>query len=75
MADWDPEVLPRSLYPFPIKWDLLTEEVLREMGVVDAHKSDFGLPVLVLLGKKAWIVMLLRGEITYEYFAESKSLS
>ncbi len=75
MADWDPEVPPRSFSPFPIKGDLMIEKVLREMGVVDVHKSDPRMPVPVLPGKKAWIVMLLRGEITYEFFAESKSLS
>ncbi len=75
VGDWDAEVPPRSLYPFPIKWDLMSEEVLRELGVIHEHKFDLNLPVPVLPGKKAWLVMLLRAEISYEAFTESKLFS
>ncbi len=72
VSDWGPEVSSRSLYPFPINWRLMTEEVLRELGVVKEHKTDLEMPAPAIAGKDSWLVKLLRGEVTFETFFESK---
>ncbi len=72
VLDWGPEVSSRSLYPFPINWRLMTEEVLRELGVVKEHKTDLKMPAPAIAGKDSWLVQLLREEISYETFFESK---
>ncbi len=65
VADWDHEVPPRSLYPFPIRWNYVTEEDLRELGVIKEHITDKDMPKPLFDKKKTWLVMLFRGELTY----------
>ena len=75
VSDWAAEVSPRALYPFPINWRLMTEEVLRELKVVKEHETDLNMLKPVSSGKDSWLVKLLRGKETYESFYESKLLS
>ncbi|WP_271039622.1 hypothetical protein [Agrobacterium sp. ST15.13.040] len=72
VADWAPEVSPRALYPFPINWRLMTEEVLRELKVVKEHVTDLNMPAPAIAGKDSWLVKLLKGETSFETFAESE---
>ncbi len=53
----------------------MIEEVLRELGVLKEHKMDLGMLAPAIDRKKSWLVMLLRGELTYEALFESKLLS
>ena len=72
VSDWDPEVAPRALYPFPINWKLMTEEVLRELKVVKEHETDLKMPAPAIAGKDSWLVKLLKEEISFEALAESE---
>ncbi len=63
------------MYPFPIRWDLMTEEVLRELRVLKELKTDLGMAAPKAVGKKSWLVMLFRGKLSFEALFETKFLS
>ncbi len=53
VADWDAEVPPCFLYPFPIRWSSMTKKVLRELGIVKEHIIDLDMPKPAMDRKKS----------------------
>ncbi len=53
VADWSNQASSRPLYPFPIRWNLMTKEVLRELGVVKERITDLNMLKSVVDGKKS----------------------
>ncbi len=53
----------------------MVEEVHRELGVIKEHITDKKMRKLAVDGKKSWLVMLLRGELSYSALVKSKVLS
>ncbi len=51
IADWTGRAFSLSFYPFPVIWNFMTKEVLRDLGVSKGHVTDENVLELVVDGK------------------------
>ncbi len=72
ISNWHNQAPLWPLYLLLIRWNLMTKEVLRELGVIMEHITDEEMSKPAVDGKNSWIVILLQGKQSYKGLVKSK---